>query len=81
MSTRKFYRTTFKVVVLSEDRSTENLGLLAISQATDDGDCVGDLSVDTIEELTGPDAATALHELGSEPGFFMLDNDGNDVDG
>jgi len=80
-SERKFFRTTFKVVVLSEDTSVENIEDLAeIATIIDTGDCVGDVSVDTVEQITGPQAATALYALRSEPGFFMLDDDGNDTE-
>jgi hypothetical protein len=81
---RKFYRTTLKLTVLTEDEplsgsvGISDLGRLG--ELLDDGPAVGVLNVKNTEQLTGKQMATALTEAGSEPGFFQLDDDGNKED-
>lgn len=77
MSDRKFYKTIVTFVVLSEE-PIEGMDLGAISYESDNGDIVrGDLEYDTTE-ISGITAAEMLYEVGSDPGFFQLDDNGND---
>ena len=79
---RKFYRNVVQIVVLTED---EPLGggvptLSSIEYEINYGDCVGgELSIDS-KQISSKQVADALYDLGSEPGFFQLDDDGNSVD-
>lgn len=77
-SKRKFYRTVYEVIVLSEDSAIGSLDLACIAEAIDTGDCVGEVNESRIEEVSGPEMAKMLHAVGSEPGFFRLDDDGYD---
>ncbi len=70
MSSRKFYKTTFKIDVLSEEPFGECLSLGQIDYAISEGDCVGANLRSTEQELTPKQMADALYEVGSEPGFF-----------
>jgi hypothetical protein len=77
MHSRKFYRTTFIYEVLSEDEPVDNcLDLGTLREVTHYGDCVGRFGETRVNELTGKEAADALYEFGSEPGFFLLDDEG-----
>lgn len=77
MTKRKFHETIIEVRVLSEEPFV--LGSLEdMAFAIRDGDCVGSVEEKGRRELDGKQAADALYDVGSEPGFFMLD-DGGDI--
>lgn len=73
---KRFYRHTYQVVVLSESPDHAELASLP-GQVEDGPDCLVSFDHVKEEELTGKEAADALYEAGSEPGFFNLDEDGN----
>ena len=75
---QKFYKTIFTFEVLSEKRLPGDLDLVDINQMTYDGNCVGRFGETRVIRLSGKEAADALYEFGSEPGFFQLDDDGNE---
>jgi hypothetical protein len=76
---RKFYRTIVTVEVLSEDSPWDGPDLQDLAGAITHGDCSGQWDVSHTRELTAQQAAQALIEQGSEPGFFQLDEHGNDL--
>lgn len=71
-----FFKTVIQVEVLSEDQPVDDLDLRQIAYEIMDGDCVGASSLISKKELTGKECADELYELGSEPEFFGLDDDG-----
>ena len=76
---KKFFLNKFTIVVLSEDAPLEFDDLADIDYEIDQGDCVGgELEVE-VTQLTSKEAADKLYELGSEPGFFQLDDNGKDL--
>lgn len=77
----KYYRTIIQVEVLSEDSPLTNVDSLHdVASAIDEGDCSGKVKITKVEELTGKQAAKALKAQGSDPEFFMLDDDGNPIE-
>jgi len=80
MTKRKFYKTTIQVTVLSEDFPYAFDGLIQLAHDIDYGDFVGDADVSDSIELSGRAAADELFAIGSQPEFFNIDADGNDVD-
>ncbi len=81
-NTKKYYRTVVEVVVLSDTPYEELFphdNLAFIAREISDGDCVGAVTVTKQETTDGATMAKALYAAGSEPSFFMLDNDGNEV--
>ena len=79
MSPRKFYRTVLTVEILSETPYNET-DLAQVAVDIDEGEQVGKVSVSSSnEEMTGKVCAVLLKDAGSDPSFFMLDNNGNDV--
>lgn len=74
-----FYRNTITINVLSDEDIIE-WPLERIIEACDTGPCVlasmelGRCQLDPVE------MARALTVAGSEPGFFQLDDEGNEVD-
>ena len=77
---KTFYRTTFTIDVLSEEPLGDCLSLSQIDYAISEGDCVGGNLQAAQTLLTGKGAALALIELGSDPGFFNLTEDGEPKD-
>ena len=77
---RKFYCTVIHIEVLSEDELPETMDLEGIHYAITDGDCSGLVKWDTPLTLSGRQAADALYNHGSDPGFFQLTNAGEDVE-
>lgn len=80
MTTRKFYKYTLTFQVLTENAIGEASDMADIARECDTGDDVGYLADTKEEQLDGAAAAKALIEFGSEPGFFRLDNEGNDTE-
>lgn len=79
MTTRKFYRTELKVVVLSEEPVNFE-DLYGVHLAITDGSCSGNWNVAKVSELDGKQAVRALRAQGSDPEFFQLTDKGEDLD-
>jgi predicted metal-binding protein len=78
MTKRKFYKTVYQVTVLSEEPVNFE-SLTDIAAAITDGDCSGEYTTTSSETINGKQAADALKAQRSDPGFFMLDDDGNNL--
>jgi hypothetical protein len=76
----KFFKTTYKIVVLSEDDPVETTNLEDLHYHITDGLCSGETTLENTEELTPAEAAKALIAQGSDPGFFLLDEHGDSID-
>ena len=74
---RKFYKTVVTIEVLSEYPFTPE-SIKNIDYVITEGDCSGTWDYD-VKIISPQEAARSLIEQGSEPGFFQLDEDGNDV--
>lgn len=79
MTTRKFHKTVVQVEILSEE-PIEITDLNSIHYNITEGDWSGVVKVKSSKELTGKQAATALLNQGSDPGFFRLTTDGKDAE-
>lgn len=73
---RAYFETILQVKVLSEDTPAEGMSLEAIFEAITDGDCVGEVAHVTSRQISAQTAVRRLTEMGSEPGFFRLDDNG-----
>ena len=81
MSKRKFYRTVVKIEVLSEDPLSEELTMGDLEYEITEGDCSGRIIAEAQNEvLTGKECADILIKQGSSTEFFMLEEDGKDID-
>ena len=79
MTKRIFYKTVFKIEVLSEG-PIDGLSIEDIAYEIDQGSCVGGpFGPSKCKKLDGKQAADALYEWGSEPGFFGLNDRGGDT--
>jgi hypothetical protein len=72
----KYYKTTIKIEVLSEDKPVDDLDLYSIEYAITEGDCSGDIEFTEVKELTPKECAEELEKQGSDSSFFMLTRDG-----
>ena len=77
---RKFFRTVVQVVVLTEDTPYEYASLEGLDYDITDGDAVGEVEVVESAEVTAKEMADLLRKVRSEPGFFRLDDEGNELD-
>lgn len=73
---RRFYKATYRVTVLSADEPFRDDDLYNFAYAIDEGDCVGDV-VESCVEVSREEMARLLVEVGSDPSFFGSD-DGDD---
>jgi hypothetical protein len=79
MTERKFYRTVIHVEVLSEDPYTFSGNLVDVANDISTGDCSGIARTILEETCDGARMAQFLLAHGSDPEFFMLDDQGNDT--
>jgi hypothetical protein len=72
----KYYKKEYRCVVLSQDEEIDDIEFIGYN-VTNGDDCLHTWEQVTSEELTGKQAADLLIDAGSDPGFFMLDENGN----
>lgn len=76
----KFKRTVIMVEVLSpEDTPVENMGLKRIADEVLEGDCSGKVVVQSVDIISSVDCARIAKEQGTEPEFFGIDSNGNEI--
>ncbi len=78
MSQRKFYRTVVQAEVLSGSPISQ-VDLAALHYMITEGDCSGQVRTVLQEELNGKQAAEALLNQASDPSFFSLTENGDDI--
>jgi hypothetical protein len=69
---KKFYKTTYTIVVLSEEPIPGDIDLKGLDYGTDEGEYVGGNLESKQEEVSASEMARLLVEFGSEPAFFRL---------
>lgn len=79
MTDRKFYKTVYEIVVLSEEQPN-NPSLETIAHQITEGDWSGTARETYSRELDGKQAARALYNQGSDPSFFQLTSKGEDCE-
>jgi len=79
-SKRKFYRRIFKIEVLSEEHIPEGVSLEDIGYWITEGHCSGVVKAEDEVEVDGKHMAVMLTAQGSDPEFFQLTSDGEDLD-
>jgi hypothetical protein len=80
MTERKFYETKVVVTILSEEELNPNLDLEQLHYAIRDGDCSGQTEIMEPKTLNGKEAVKALLNQASDPSFFRLTDDGEDLE-
>jgi len=80
MSKRKFYRTVIELEVLSEEPIVD-MAIGDINYEMENGHLSGLYKTKIQDkEVNGKEMAKMLQEQGSDPEFFLLDEDGNDIE-
>jgi len=74
-----YYRTMITIEVLSED-PIEAISLQDVVYGITEGHWSGDWNAEESLEVTAPQMAKLLIAQGSDPEFFNLDDDGNEID-
>lgn len=77
ISKRKFYKTVYKFVVLSEE-PIDNMELSDVLNETDNGGMVGHIETLMTRPIGAQKAVRELKDAGSQPEFFRLNNNGED---
>lgn len=78
MTKRQFYRTTVEVEILSERPLDGSYSLDEINYMITEGDCSGRMEVTRRDIIDGRTCASMLINQGSDPGFFSIDEEGNE---
>jgi hypothetical protein len=78
MSDRTFYRNTTTIVWLSEELPSlaYNGSIEGLGYALSEGPCVMHTHNESTAEVPPAEMARLLNEAGSDPSFFMLDDEG-----
>ena len=79
VSKRKFYRQLHTIEVLSEE-PLPDMTLDELAYEISDGCASGRIISQPVEEVDGKKMADLLLEQASDPNFFMLNEDGSDLD-
>lgn len=75
-----FHRLVLELEILSEEPIPEDIQLAELAELITTGPCSGLITITKQGELCGKEMATALLAQGSDPEFFQLDDDGNDLE-
>lgn len=78
---KEYFKTKIEVLILSEYRLSGNESLADLHELTmgEGGDCSAKVEFDHSEAISSKEAAKLLQEQGSDPAFFQLDHNGNDL--
>jgi len=76
---RKFHRHVYMVEVLSEEE-LPSMSLEGLAYEINEGHCSGQFMETFHQEVGGPCMAKLLQEQGSDPEFFQLSSEGDDID-
>ena len=79
MTARKFYKKVYRVEVLSMEPIPDGIELENVLEESTVGWYSSDIHEDAETVLNGEDMAKELVKQRSDPGFFGLTSDGNDV--
>lgn len=78
-SKRTFYRHVFSIEVLSEEE-LGSMSLVDIEEAITTGHCSGQFLETAVTKVRPKTMAKLLLKQGSDPEFFQLDEQGNDLE-
>jgi hypothetical protein len=74
------YKSVLRVEILSEEPLPDSVSLDTVNYQITDGDWSGALDWEWHNaELHGAEGAKALMNQGSDPEFFQMDEDGNEI--
>lgn len=78
---KTLYRSVFTLEVISPDPIPDNWFLGDIVSETVDGEYTGNINTTALNEvIKGKDAVDAVKNQGTDPEFFFMDDDGNEIE-
>lgn len=78
---KKIYKTVIQITVLSEDPIPDGMDIEEITSNCYDGDYCGKGEFKKFNiPITGKNAADAVYDTGSDPEFFQMDDNGNEIE-
>lgn len=82
MKTKKLYKSVLKVEVLSEEPMGEcSISLSDLDYQITEGECSGKIEWESIDaEVVGAEAVKECDEHGTDPSFFQMDEEGNELE-
>jgi hypothetical protein len=80
MAKKKLYKTIIQIEILSEDPIDGNPSLSDIEYNINDGSWSGVVETKSTTTVTGKKAVEAVQNQGTDPSFFMMDENGNEDD-
>lgn len=81
MGKKKIYRTVIQIEILSDEPFTEGQNLNDIEYEITEGHCSGNIETKVSNEiLEGKPAADSVRAQGSDPEFFRMDIEGNELE-
>ena len=80
MTDRTFYVNTITIRVLSEDEPYDFASYEDLAYDVTEGHFVGIVEGIESTEVASKQMVDALYSVGSQPEFFQLDDDGNEVE-
>lgn len=81
MAKKTIYKTVISYTILSEE-PYEHMSLTGIENECENGQFIGGNLVAKVfnRELVGKNAVIAINKLCSDPEFFMMDCEGNEIE-
>ena len=77
----KYFKTKVTIEILSEENAVgDGLTLDEINYEITQGHCSGKITTEEQTEVTSKEMAKLLQGQGSDPEFFQLDADGNELE-
>lgn len=81
MAKKKIYKSVLRVEILSEEPIDDCIELNDIDYQTTNGDWSGAMDWEYHNaELHGMEAVTNVQNQGSDPEFFQMDEEGNEIE-
>lgn len=81
MAKKKLYKSVLRVEILSEEPFPESVSLEDVKYEITDGHCSGILNWETHNsEIVGAEASKEVLNQGTDPEFFQMDEEGNEID-
>jgi hypothetical protein len=80
MTTRKFYKTTFTVEIVSEEPIPDDMDYADMMTESEEGEYSSRIIKDTRTKINGKQAANLLLKQASDPEFFGLTDKGDDME-
>lgn len=80
MAKKTLYKTVFTVEVLSEEPLPDGMTLTSIDEEITEGHSSGAFKETKSVTISGKEAVEAVKAQGSDPSFFQMDEEGNEIE-